>query len=78
MKFLHAADIDLDSPMLGLAVYDGAPVDELRGATRHALISLVALAIEEDVAFVLIGGDVNDGSWKDITTGPFRVAQTTA
>lgn len=62
MKFLHAADLHLDSPMLGLAAYDGAPVDELRGATRRALDNLVDLALEERVAFVLIAGDVYDGT----------------
>jgi exonuclease SbcD len=75
MKFLHAADLHLDSPMHGLAAYDGAPVDELRGATRRALVNLVDLALEEQVAFVLIAGDVYDGSWRDFNTGLFYVAQ---
>jgi DNA repair exonuclease SbcCD nuclease subunit len=75
MKFLHAADLHLDSPMHGLAAYDGAPVDELRGATRRALEHLVDLALEEQVAFVLIAGDVYDGSWRDFNTGLFYVAQ---
>lgn len=75
MKFLHAADFHLDSPMHGLAAYDGAPVDELRGATRRALENLVDLALEERVAFVLIAGDVYDGDWRDFNTGLFFVAQ---
>lgn len=75
MRFLHAADLHLDSPMLGLSVYDGAPVDELRGATRRALENLVDLAIEEGVAFVLIAGDVYDGDWRDFNTGLFYVTQ---
>lgn len=75
MKFLHAADLHLDSPMHGLAAYDGAPVDELRGATRRALENLVDLALEERVAFVLIAGDVYDGDWRDFNTGLFYVAQ---
>lgn len=61
--------------MHGLAAYDGAPVDELRGATRRALVNLVDLALEEQVAFVLIAGDVYDGSWRDFNTGLFYVAQ---
>ena len=52
MKFIHAADIHLDSPLRGLARYEGAPVDELRGATRRALENLVQLALREEVAFV--------------------------
>lgn len=75
MKFLHAADLHLDSPMRGLGAYDGAPVDDLRGATRRALQNLVDLALEEQVAFVLIAGDVFDGTWRDFNTGLFYVAQ---
>ena len=70
-KFLHAADIHLDSPLQGLQLYEGAPVDRIRGATRAALKNLVDLAIHEKVAFVLIAGDVYDGSWKDYNTGGF-------
>lgn len=35
-RFLHAADIHLDSPLHGLAKYEGVPVEEVRGATRAA------------------------------------------
>ena len=38
--FVHAADIHLDSPLLGLERYEGAPVERLRGATREALENL--------------------------------------
>lgn len=75
MKFIHAADIHLDSPLRGLSRYDGAPVDELRGATRRALQNLVELSIEEDVDFLLIAGDIYDGDWKDHNTGLFFVSQ---
>jgi DNA repair protein SbcD/Mre11 len=68
-KFLHAADIHLDSPLRGLDRYEGCPSDEIRGATRRALDNLVELAIVEQVAFVLIAGDVYDGDWKNHDTG---------
>jgi DNA repair exonuclease SbcCD nuclease subunit len=68
-RFLHAADIHLDSPMLGLERYPGVPVDDARLATRRALDNLVDLAIEESVSFVLIAGDVYDGDWRDFNTG---------
>jgi exonuclease SbcD len=74
-KFLHAADIHLDSPMLKLEDYEGAPLDELRGATRQALENLVHLAVAEKVDFVLIAGDLYDGDWKDYNTGLYFVAQ---
>lgn len=73
MKFIHAADIHLDSPLLGLERYDGAPVDELRGATRKAFENLVRLAIDEAVDFVLLAGDLYDGNWRDYNVGLYFI-----
>ncbi len=75
VRFIHAADIHLDSPLRGLAAYPGAPVDLLRTATRTALASLVDRALEEEVAFVVIAGDVYDGTWRDFNTGLYFVQQ---
>lgn len=52
MKFLHAADLHLDSPLRGLDRYEGAPVSQIRGATRQVLTRLVDLAVTEEVDFV--------------------------
>ncbi len=68
-KFLHTADIHLDSPLRGLDRYEGAPAEEIRGASRVALANLVDLAIRERVAFVVIAGDLYDGDWRDHNTG---------
>jgi exonuclease SbcD len=73
VKFLHAADVHLDSPLRGLERYEGAPVAELRGATRRAFDNLVDLAIAESVSFVLLAGDLYDGDWKDYNTGLYFV-----
>ena len=70
-KFLHAADIHLDSPLRGLIQYEPMPVDEIRMASRHAFDKLVRLAIAEKVQFVLIAGDLYDGDWKDNSVGLF-------
>lgn len=75
--FIHAADIHLDSPLLRLERYEGAPVEELRQATRRAFENLVELAIGEEVAFVLIAGDLYDGDWRDYNTGLYLVSQMT-
>ena len=45
MKFIHAADIHLDSPLTGLSAYPDAPVEMLRTATRDAFTNLVNEAI---------------------------------
>jgi DNA repair exonuclease SbcCD nuclease subunit len=74
-RFLHAADIHLDSPLRGLQRYEGAPVEAIRQATRRALENLVRLAIDERVAFVVVAGDLYDGDWKEFRTGLYFVAQ---
>jgi DNA repair exonuclease SbcCD nuclease subunit len=71
ISFVHAADIHLDSPLRGLQQYPGAPVHEIRGATRKALENLADLAIEESVSFICISGDLYDGDWKDYNTALF-------
>lgn len=71
MKFIHAADLHIDSPLRGLDAYPGAPVDRLRGASRQALMALVDLAVAQDAAFVLLAGDIYDGNWADFRTGLF-------
>lgn len=75
MKFIHAADLHLDSPLRGLERYDGAPVEAMRGATRRAFENLVDLALSEAVDFVLLAGDLYDGDWKDYNTGLFFAHQ---
>ena len=75
IRFIHAADPHLDSPLQGLEAHEGAPVEVLRGATRRAFENLVSLAIEESVDFVVIAGDLYDGDWKDYSTGLFFRAQ---
>jgi DNA repair exonuclease SbcCD nuclease subunit len=75
MKFLHAADIHLDSPMQVAARREGAPADALRGCTRRAFAAMIDLALAERVAFAVIAGDLYDGSWKDYGTGLFFAEQ---
>lgn len=71
LKFIHTADIHLDSPLSGLAAYKDAPAELLRTVTRDAFTRLVDEAIENAVDFMVIAGDLYDGSWKDYNTGHF-------
>ena len=75
MRFIHTADLHIDSPLRGLGRFEGAPLDRLRGATRRALERLVDLAIEEKMDFVLVAGDLYDRDWQDFHTGLFVRAQ---
>ncbi len=71
MRFLHASDLHIDSPLRGLDRYDGAPVARLRTATRGALERLIDKALAERVEFVLLAGDIYDRDWQDFHTGLF-------
>lgn len=75
IKFIHTADIHLDSPLRGLEAHQGTPVEEIRGATRRAFENLIDLAVDEKVDFLLIAGDLYDGDWQDYNTGLFFVSR---
>lgn len=71
MKFIHCADVHLDTPLQGLAQYAGAPVDEIRNATRRAFEKIVNAAISENVDFVIIAGDLYDTALKSFESALF-------
>jgi DNA repair protein SbcD/Mre11 len=60
MKFVHAADLHLDSPLLALLRRDPRQVERMRRATREAFTRLVDLCIEHEAAFLVIAGDLYD------------------
>ncbi len=70
MKFIHAADIHLDSPLTGLGAY-GQAAERPRNATREAFANLIDAALEREADFLIIAGDLYDGPWKDYNTGVY-------
>lgn len=74
-RFLHVADIHLDSPLTGLARYEGLPIDDVRAATRAAFDNMIDFACRAAVDFVVIAGDLFDGDWRDMGTGLYLARQ---
>ncbi len=74
-RFIHTADIHLDSPLKGLAGQDKYIAERIRTATRDAFNQLVELSIGERADFFIIAGDLYDGDWRDYNTGLFFVRQ---
>lgn len=72
---VHAADLHIDSPLRGLGRLEGAPVDDLRLATRRAFVRLIDTCLEEQAALLVLAGDVFDGEWRDFNTGLFFVRE---
>lgn len=70
-RFIHAADLHLGSPFQGLALKDAALADLFIEASRRAFTALVDEAVEFNVDFFLVAGDVYDGDWKDNKIGLF-------
>ena len=73
MRFLHVADIHLDSPMRHLRRMHEDASRALADCTRRALRNLVNFTLDpaNGIEFVVIAGDVFDGTWKDYQTGLF-------
>jgi exonuclease SbcD len=76
MRFVHAADLHLDSPLRGLCrLGDAETARTLRAASRGALENLVRLVIAEKAPLLVLAGDIYDGDWRDYDTGRFFTEQ---
>jgi DNA repair exonuclease SbcCD nuclease subunit len=60
MKFVHAADLHLDSPLLKLSRQESRQVERMQRATREAFTRLIDLCVEHEAAFLVIAGDLYD------------------
>lgn len=61
-RFLHAADLHLDSPFRGMAQVPESYRERLRDCTFTAFSNLIDLAIREHVDFIVLSGDIYDAS----------------
>lgn len=61
ISFIHAADLHLDSPMIGLKSLPEAIFTRIKESTFTALKRITAAAIEQQVDFVILAGDLYDG-----------------
>src|SRR5690625_165141 len=60
ISFIHAADLHLDSPFQGLAQTPKQIFQNIQESTFVALDKLVRVAIQKEVDFVLLVGDLFD------------------
>ena len=67
--FVHAVDLHLDSPLLGLVGKFAAYAARVEAAFCEAFDNLVALAIDEGCRFMLLAGDIFDGDLRNFQTG---------
>ncbi|MBS4177516.1 metallophosphoesterase family protein [Lederbergia citrea] len=66
IRFIHTADLHLDSPFLGLNHLPKELFERIQESTFAAFEKVVDLAIEQAVDFVVIVGDLFDGEDRSI------------
>lgn len=74
-RFVHAADIHLDSPLRSLALRDPELAELIGTATRRALERIVDLCLAEQVDALLLAGDLYDGDQTSMKTARFLAEQ---
>ncbi len=74
-RFVHTADIHLDSPLRSLAMRDPDLAALIGGSTRQALVGIVDLCLEERVDALVIAGDLYDGDQTSMKTARFLADQ---
>lgn len=62
LRFVHAADLHIDSPITGLKSRNETVGKRVQQAGYEALQKLVDLCTDEKVDFLLVAGDVYDGA----------------
>lgn len=75
LRLLHTADVHLDSPLKSLALCDPELAERADTTTRAAFSRIIDTAIAEDVAALLIAGDLFDGRQRSARTGAFLIAE---
>ena len=65
-RFVHAADLHLDTPFRGIGQLNSTVRDNLRDASLNAFDDLIQFCITSDAAFLLIAGDIYDGADRSV------------
>jgi exonuclease SbcD len=76
-RFIHTADIHLDSPLKSLALRHPGLSELIGNATRQVFGRIIDLCLDEGVDALVIAGDLYDGSQTSMKTARFLVQQFT-
>lgn len=74
-RFVHTADVHLDSPLKSLALRNAELADLVDTASRETFRRIVDLCLEERVDALLIAGDLYDGANTSMKTAAFLAAE---
>ncbi|MBY3386532.1 metallophosphoesterase family protein [Rhizobium laguerreae] len=74
-RFLHTADVHLDSPLRTLALRNPELSDLIGLATRRSFVRIIDLCLDEQVDALVIAGDLYDGEQTSMKTARFLAEQ---
>ncbi|BCH19506.1 hypothetical protein MesoLjLa_63570 (plasmid) [Mesorhizobium sp. L-2-11] len=74
-RFVHTADIHLDSPLRSLALRKPELGELIGHATRRSFVNIVDLCLSEQVNALLLAGDLYDGDQTSMKTARFLSEQ---
>jgi DNA repair protein SbcD/Mre11 len=74
-RFVHAADIHLDSPLRSLALRNPGLAELIGNASRQVFVRIVDLCLDERVDALLLAGDLYDGDQTSMKTARFLIEQ---
>ncbi len=66
LRFIHAADLHLDSPFRGIGEVSARLRDQLQAATLHAFSRVVDHTIHSKADFLIIAGDIYDSKDRNL------------
>jgi exonuclease SbcD len=75
VKFIHAADLHLGSPLQAVGAASPQLQTQLRDATYTALQRIVDLALGEDIDFLIVAGDLYDQKSRSVRANEFIADQ---
>jgi DNA repair exonuclease SbcCD nuclease subunit len=70
-RFVHTADVHLDSPLRSLALRSPEVAEIIGNATRQAFENVIELCLHEQVDALLLAGDLYDGDQTSMKTARF-------
>lgn len=71
IRFLHAADLHIDTPFKGLGMLAPPILKRVHESTFHAVRRMINYAIRERVHFLVLAGDLYDGHNRSIRAQAF-------
>ncbi|BDR56409.1 metallophosphoesterase family protein [Xylocopilactobacillus apis] len=71
MKFIHTADLHLDTPFRGLQIENKEILNKIKNSTFNAFKNIVDIAIKQEVDFIIIAGDLYDSDVQSVTAQLF-------